>query len=72
MSKDLRKNNDDNPKTLREMALRNLEVMRKLEAKNKKKMKTIVLKDGTIVSSTSKERLKAYKEMDKKTLKIGY
>ena len=48
MSKDLRKNNDDNPKTLREMALRNLEVMRKLEAKNKKKMKTIVLKDGTV------------------------
>ena len=72
MSKDLRKNNDDNPKTLRETAIRTLEVMRKLEAKNKKKMKTIVLKDGTVVSSTSKERLKGYKELDKKTLKIGY
>lgn len=72
MSKDLRKNNDDNPKTLREMALRNLEVMRKLEAKNKKRMKTIVLKDGTIVSCTNKEHLKAYKELDKKSLKIGY
>lgn len=46
--------------------------MRKLAQKKEKDMKTIVLSDGTIVSSTSDYRLEVYKEMDKKILKIGY
>lgn len=72
MSKMHRNNKADDPKTQREEALRAVEFMRQLEAKHKKKMKTIRLKDGTIVSSTSKENLKQYIENDKKVLRVGY
>lgn len=72
MSSNHNRGKDDNPKSQREEAIRALEAMRQIEAKKKKKMKSITLKDGTVVSSTSKERLKGYKELDKKTLKIGY
>ena len=72
MSSNHNKGKEDNPKSQREEAVRALEVMRQIEAKKKKKMKSITLKDGAIVSSTNKEHLKEYKELDKKTLKIGY
>ena len=72
MSSNHNKGKEDNPKSQREEAVRALEVMRQIEAKHKKKMKCVTLKDGAIVSSTNTERLKAYKELDKKTLKIGY
>lgn len=37
-------------------------MMKEMEKKNRKKMKTIRLSNGTIVSSTSKENLKYYQE----------
>jgi DNA replication protein DnaD len=50
----------------------NLKKMRALEEKFKPRMKTIVLKDGTIISSTNEEHLKYFLEQDKRNLKIGY
>lgn len=39
-----------------------LAMMKELERKKKRKLKTIQLKNGAIVSSTSKEHLKYYEE----------
>ena len=53
-------------------AERVLEKMRELEAKFKPQMRTIRLKDGTIISSTNEDHLRYFLEQDKKSIKVFY
>lgn len=63
---------ENDHKTVVSDAKKVVKKMNEIWKSKKDQMKTIVLKDGTIVSSTSEERLRAYQELDNKSLKIGY